>query len=71
LGLNLEQIVAAHTARLDEGLSLIPSSDLLILKDALYHYRETIRLGGDELHVLQRIVRALGGTEEEVQKIRG
>lgn len=40
-----------------------------MLKDFIYHYRETFRLGGDELALLQRVSVFLGATEEEAAKI--
>lgn len=39
--------------------------DLMILLQAMYHYREEYRLGGDELEVLRKLTMALGATEEE------
>lgn len=37
----------------------------MILLQAMYHYREEYRLGGDELEVLRKLKMALGATEEE------
>jgi hypothetical protein len=40
----------------------------MILLQAMFHYREEYRLGGDELEVLLELKRALGATEEECAK---
>lgn len=47
----------------------ISENDLQIIKDALYHYREEYRLGGDELELLRRVSVALGAKPEEAEKI--
>jgi hypothetical protein len=47
----------------------ISRDEAMILKDALYRYREENRLGGDELSLLRRVSIFLGATEEEANNI--
>ena len=46
----------------------LSENDLLTLLQAMYHYREEYRLGGDELETLCKLKKALGATEEECAK---
>jgi hypothetical protein len=46
----------------------LSKDELMILLQAMYHYREEYRLGGDELETLRKLKKALGATDEECAK---
>jgi hypothetical protein len=46
----------------------LSEDELMTLLQAMYHYREEYRLGGDELDTLCKLKKALGATDEECAK---